>query len=64
MFQLFATGAKRLFTDTKRSLFIILSASALFSLVFLINLWFQGLQSTYLPLAAVTNARVVISATT
>lgn len=64
MFQLFATGAKRLFTDTKRSLFIILSASALFSLVFLINLWFQGLQSTYLHLAAVTNDRVVISATT
>ena len=64
MFQLFATGAKRLFTDAKRSLFVILSASALFSLVFLINLWFQGLQSTYLHLAAVTNDRVVISATT
>lgn len=64
MFQLFTIGAKRLFTDTKRSLFVILSASALFSLVFLINLWFQGLQSTYLHLAAVTNDRVVISATT
>ena len=64
MFQLFATGAKRLFTDTKRSLFVILSASALFSLVFLVNLWFQGLQSTYLHLAAVTNERFVISATT
>ena len=63
MFQLFATGAKRLFTDTKRSLFVILSASALFSLVFLVNLWFQGLQSTYLHLAAVTNDHVVISAT-